>query len=259
MNLSQLMHRSQRMLSDNSPLILTTLGVVGTCATAYYTAKATFRAADVILREERDRRIKQEPVLTPKERIELVWKLYMPAAGVMTLSCTAIVFANRISTRRTVAMAAAYTISERAYSEYKEKVVQQLGKSKEGKIREELAQERVARADKPANVMIATDDGQVLCHDAFSNQYFKSDMESLRRAQNDVNAQILHADSATVSDFYHYVGSPELQPTSVSGDLGWNTDKLLELDFHTVLHNDRTPCISIDFAVVPIRDPWRFR
>lgn len=259
MNLSQILNRTQKALSDNSPLILTTLGVVGTCATAYYTAKATFRASDVIHTEERKRRLNQDPELTTKERVELVWKIYMPAAGVMTLSCVSIVLANRISTRRTVAMAAAYTISERAYAEYKDKVVQQIGKNKEQKIREELAQERIERAHAPANIMVATDDGVVWCHDAFSNQYFKSDMESLRRAQNDVNAQILHSDSATVNDFYHYVNSDELLPTSVSGDLGWNTDKMLELDIQTVLWKERIPCLSVDFATIPIRDPWRFR
>jgi hypothetical protein len=106
--------------------------------------------------------------------------------------------------------------------------------------------------------MVPPSDGKVLCHDAFSNQFFHSDMESIRRAQNDINAQILHSDFATVSDFYHAIGSPELEATSVSGEMGWNTDKLLDISYSTVLHKNTTPCLSIDFAVVPIREPWRF-
>jgi hypothetical protein len=173
------------------------------------------------------------------------------------LSCAAIIGANRIGTRRAAAVTAAYAISERAFNEYREKVVEKIGETKEQAVRDEIAQDRVNRLGEKV-VMVPPSDGKVLCHDAFSNQFFHSDMESIRRAQNDINAQILHSDFATVSDFYHAIGSPELEATSVSGEMGWNTDKLLDISYSTVLHKNTTPCLSIDFAVVPIREPWRF-
>lgn len=258
MNIAQIAKRAEKLVSDNSPVILTAIGVTGTLTTAFLTGKASFKAADILLYQEQDRS-PGGPAPAAKEKFLLIWKLYIPAAGVGTLTCVAIVMANQIGSRRTAAVAAAYSISERAFTEYKEKVVEKMGVKQEQAVRDEVAQDRVNRAAASGRDLILVNDGsKVMCHDAFSNQFFMSDMESLRRAQNDVNAQILHADYATVNDFYDFVNAEGLEHTSVSGDLGWNTDKMLEIDFSTVMYKERTPCISVVFAAVPIRDPWRF-
>lgn len=154
-------------------------------------------------------------------------------------------------------MAGVLALTNEAFDEYKAKVREKIGEHKEQQVRDEVAQDRVNRKDAP-DVMVVTQTGKVMCHDAYSNQYFMSDMETLRRAENNVNAQILHSDFATVSDLYNFIDAEGLETTSVSGDMGWNTDKMLEINYSTVMYKEHTPCISIDFATVPIRDPWRF-
>lgn len=263
MNIAKFAKRIEKTATDNSPLILTIVGVAGTVSTAILTGRATYRAAQIIYEEQEAQAIKlrgegdfPQP-MSGKEKFELTWKLYIPAVSMGVVTCGSIVMANRIGARRAAAVAAAYTISERAFEEYREKVVEKIGETKEKEVREEIARDRVNRRDD-IPIVIAGDTTSVLCHDAFSNQFFYSDMETLRKAQNDINAQILHADYATVTDFYHYVNAEGLEETSVSGEMGWNTNKFLELHFSTVLHKEKTPCISFDFAVMPIRDPWRF-
>jgi len=59
---------------------------------------------------------------------------------------------------------------------------------------------------------------------------------------------------ASLSDFYDLIGLPT---TSFSDEVGWNSDRLLELQFSTVLSDDGRPCISIDFRTVPIRDYYK--
>lgn len=261
MNFGHILKHTQKIVTDNSPTILTAIGVTGTLTTAYLTGKATFKAAEILEERRelgRERTNDPEYQMTPRREIELVWKLYIPAAGVASTTIACIILANRIGNRRAAALAAAYSISEKAFAEYKEKVVEQIGKEKEQRVRDEIAQDRIKRASQDRDVVIVSEAGKVMCHDAFSNQFFMSDMETLRKAQNDVNQQILHSDYATVSDFYHYINAEGLEETSVSGEMGWNTDKFLECDFSTVLYQDKTPCISINFTIVPIRDPWRF-
>lgn len=244
MSLSELAKRAEKFLADNSPTILTAVGVTGTITTAFLTGRATFRAAE-ILRLERE----AEPDITWKDEIRLVWHLYIPAAGTLTFTIASIIFANRIGMRRAAAMAAAYSVSERAFAEYKEKVVERIGKQRETNIRDEIAQERIDRTISKEVIM--TDGGSVLCFDTMSGRYFESDMERIRKAQNDINYQILNDTYATLHDFYNFIGLP---PTRYSNEVGWGSTKLLEIQFSTCLSENNRPCISIDYSSYPIRD-----
>ena len=262
MNIHKLASKAEKIVTDNSPLILTSLGVAGTITTAVLTGKASFKAAELIHDNTLEKKANTPPgertFITYKENVQLTWTLYIPAVatGVMTIST--IVLANQIGTRRTAAMAAAYTITDRAFTEYKEKVVEKIGENKEREVRDEIAQDRVNRGSGSQEIVVITDTNKVMCHDAYSNQFFMSDMETIRKAENTINQQILHSDYATVSDLYSYIDADGLEPTSISGDMGWNTDKFLEISYSTTMYKDKTPCISIDFATVPVRDPWRF-
>jgi hypothetical protein len=59
---------------------------------------------------------------------------------------------------------------------------------------------------------------------------------------------------ASLSDFYHLIGLPS---TSFSDEVGWTSDKLLELEISTVLSEDERPCLSIGFNVAPIRNYYK--
>ena len=45
MNIKKIVAYTTKLLNDNSPVILTALGVTGTITTAYLAVKATFKAA----------------------------------------------------------------------------------------------------------------------------------------------------------------------------------------------------------------------
>lgn len=269
MDLHRMIRGLEKTVVDNSPAILTGLGVAGLISTAVFSVKAGYRSQALIWREQEAREALaadkpwfkiRDQRLTVWDKIELCWKLYIPAVATGALSAACIIGANRVGTRRAAALASAYTISERAFTEYREKVVEKLGEKKEQEVRSEIAQDRVNRL--PQDIAITPVDGKVMCHDAFSNSYFQSDMETLRRAENNINYQILHGDYATINDFYDQING-DLKPklieyTSESSEMGWNTDKPLELGYSTVMYQERIPCISYEFVSVPIREPWRF-
>ena len=254
MTFLDLVRRAEKLTVDNSPLILTSIGVTGTLTTAFLTGKATLRATELIAAEQErlDRHETSHP-LERKEKIKLVWKEYIPAAGVGVITIVCIVGANRIGMRRTAAMATALSLSERAIVEYKDKVVEKIGQNKEQAIRDEIVQDRV-RTNPPGKI-IHTGTGETLCYDAYTGRYFWSSMEALKKAENDVNFQVLHEDYASLSDFYHRIG---LGPTSTSDDVGWTTDKRLEVEYTTTLFEDRSPCLAINFLVTPVRSYNRY-
>lgn len=251
MKFSPLARKAERFFLDNSPAIMTAVSVAGAVTTAFLTGKASFKAAE-LLAEERE--YQKDGPYTPipmefREKLELVWKLYIPAVstGVMTITC--IVASNRIGTRRAAAMAAAYSFSERAFEQYKEKVAEKLGPKEEEKIRDEIAQDNVDR-NPPSHEVIVSLGDEVLCRDSLTGRYFKSTMQAIGDAQNKINHQINNNWCASLSEFYDEIGLPR---TPLSDELGWNSDKLLDIRFSGTIADDGRPCISIDFSTVPIR------
>lgn len=254
MTFHEVLKRTEKFVTDNSPTILAAVAVTGTVTTAYLAGRASFRAAEVLRADEERRAMTNQETATNRDRVQLLWKLYMPAVTTGTFTCAAIVGANRIGTRRAAAMAAAFSLSERALDEYKEKVVETLGKNKEQKVRDSIAQDRVTNKPPVDGQIIMTGGGEVLFMDSISGRYFVSDMESVKKAMNDVNYQINNDFYASLTDFYNKLG---LAGTSISDDLGWNSEQLLDLTFSTTMSEDERPCIVVDFRVAPMRNYFR--
>lgn len=251
-NITEVVRRLDKVASDNSPLILTAFGVTGVVATAYLTGKASIKAHEILKEDYNTSTV--DRVITKREKFELVWKLYIPAVGVGSFTIVSIIMANRVGTRRAAAMASAFAISERAFDEYKEKVVEQVGKNKEEKIRADVQQDRVTKNPPTAENVIVTGGGAVLCKDAWSGRYFQSDMETIKKAQNDTNHELLNQGYASLSEFYNRLG---LENTKESDNVGWNSDDKLEVFFTTAISDKQEPVLVMDFSVAPIRNFFR--
>jgi hypothetical protein len=255
-NIGAIVKRAQKATADNAPTILTALGVTGLITTAVLTGKASFKAGKII--HERNESTKNslgdlshEINMTSREMADITWKLYIPAAatGAVTIAC--IVSANHISTRRTAALASAYSITQEAFREYREKIVEKVGEKKEQQARDEIAQESVSKNPPPATLILSDD--KVLCKDMHTGRYFQSTLEDIKKAINDTNYQILNNDYASLSDFWDRIG---LEKTSESDEIGWNTDCKLEVVFSSALTEKNQPCITIDFRTIPVRGYW---
>lgn len=236
----------------NSPAILTATAVTGTVTVAVLTGKASFKAAELIAEAEVAPAAAGEsefPVaLDTKAKVELVWQLYIPAATVGISTIAAIVMANQIGTRRTAAMAAAYSVSEKAFGEYREKVVTKLGEKKEQGVRDEIAQDRVAANPPTPQQIMMVSEKEVLCYDQFSGRYFNSTMENIKQAQNELNFQIINENYASLNDFYDQLGMNTIE---IGDEFGWSADNKVDIRFSTVFSEDQRPCIAIDYTTQP--------
>lgn len=246
MNLSDLIKRTERVLRNNSPTILSALGVSGTLTTTYLAIKASFKAVYVIDGEQKrlDREEKSHP-LDNKEKAQLVWKLYIPTGVSVALTIGCIIGGAKMGTKKTAAAYSLLSVSEKAFSEYKDKVIEQIGDKKEQDIRDAIAQDRVN--NNPEKGIVVVGPGNVLCYEMHTGRYFNCDMETLRKAENKINAKLIHEMDATLSDFYYMVRLPH---TSYSSMSGWNADKMLELHFSTVLSDDGRPCLAFDYNYI---------
>jgi hypothetical protein len=249
--LADILKRSEAFVGENSSAILTAIGVTGTVTTAYLTGRASFKAAEMIrdteMHLENDNG-HEKTSMDFKERAKTVWPLYIPPVGSGVTTIAAIIMANRIESKKAAAMAAAYGISEQAFREYRDKVVEKLGSTKATQVRDEVAQDKVNRHPVNTREVILAGTGEVLFFDALTGRYFQSTMEDVKAAQNKVNEEVFHHMYASLTSFYEHVGLPG---TAFSDDVGFNTDYICEVQFSSTISSDNRPCIVVGFAVGP--------
>lgn len=257
MDFSAFFKRAGKSAAENSPTLMAALAVTGVATTAILAAKGAFKASET-LRDEKENFLEghtegeyQEP--TFKEKFDRTWVFYVPAACSAVLSIGSIICSHHISERRAMAMASAYTISQKAYGEYKGKVLEKFGRAKEQAVRDEIAADQVARTPIVKTKTFPQKEEGVIGFDEWSQRYFPGDMESIRAAVNDFNQQMLGATHSSLTEFWSLIG---LGPTSESDNVGWNTDKLLEVDY-TVVEEGAYRVIAIQFKNPPVHKYYR--
>lgn len=237
------------VITKHSPEILTGIGIAGMITTTIMAVRATPKA--LILIEERKEEIDVDK-LTPIELIKTTWTCYIPAAITGGLSVICLIGASSVNARRNAALATAYTLSESALKEYQEKVIETIGEKKEKSVRDAIAKDRIDENPVSSREVIITEKGNTLCYDSISGRYFKSDIDKLKKAENELNRRMRDEMYISLNEFYYEIG---LNPTSIGDDIGWNIDRgYIELNFSSQLTDDGTPCLVIDYQVTPRYD-----
>lgn len=251
MDIQNLQRVFTKFVSDNSPTILAGLASGGVAFTAILAVKVTPEVNR--RRAEATAELKGLETLRGKAKLfAFIYKPYLPAVSVGAASIACIIGGTAISQRRNAALASIYTLTEKAFTEYKGKVAETIGAKKEESVRAAIAEEHI-RKEPPSNSLIIGD-GQVTCYDTLTGRYFSSDMEALRKAQNDINQKTINEMYASQNDFYQLVGLPLV---GYGEEVGWRTDNMLELEFSSILSEDGKPCLAIDYRLQPIRGYYK--
>lgn len=245
MDLSKMTKSVGSALKKYSPEILTGIGIAGMIGTTVMAVRVTPKALVLI----KDAEEEKKEDLTVIETVKVTWKCYIPAVitGVTSVAC--LIGANSMNVRRKAALATAYTLSETALREYKEKVIETIGEKKEKAVKDSIAKDKVDHNPVSKNEIVITEKGTTLCYDAISGRYFKSDINFLKKAENEINRRLLVEDYISLNEFYYEIGLGE---TKMGNLLGWNVSKgLVRFDFSSTLSEDGTPCLVLDFEVAP--------
>ena len=231
--------------NKNSPAILTGIGITGMLTSTVLAVKATPKALKLLDQAENNKCDE----LTTVEKIKAAWKPYIPAAISSSVSIACLIGANSAHAKRNAALATAYKISESALTDYRSKVIETVGEKKEKTIREKVDKERLQQAPVSKNEVIVTSNDNTLCFDAISGRYFTSDIEKLKKAENELNKRMLSEMYISLNEFYNEIG---LSGNDIGNNLGWNIDDgLIDLHFSSQLADDGRPCVVVDYHIAP--------
>lgn len=258
LSLSKLAHDVRLALSRHSPEILMGMGIAGMITTTVLAVKATPKALQLI--DEKKDELETE-VLAPVDVVKATWKCYVPAAISGAVSVACLIGSNSVHARRHAALATAYKLSETAFSEYRDSVVETIGEKKERTVRDKVSEKQVKENPVNKSEIIVTGKGQTLCFDPLSHRYFYSSIDKINRAVNklnyDINTSPFCNDGVTLNDFYSEIG---LAGTATGDGLGWTLRTgLIELYPSAQLVEDGEehegePCLVLNFSTPPQYD-----
>lgn len=239
----------KRTVIKHSPEILTGMGIAGMISTTVLAVRATPKALKDI-EEYKETVLSENEKIKPIDAVKVTWKHYIPAAITGTVSIACLIGANSVNAKRNAALATAYTLSEKALYDYREKVVETIGEKKEKDIQDKVAEKKIKNNPPKSSEILFTGYGDTMCFDPMSGRYFMSSVEKLKEAENQINKRMLHdiTGYASLNEFYDELDLPH---TDVGDILGWNTFNLIDLDISPILDDKQRPCISLVYLARP--------
>lgn len=266
-----------KVVEQKSPAILTGIGIGSFVGCAVLAVKATPKALQ-LLDDEAIKKFEESgedgsyqkwmgtdelpafnpsvyfEVLTPVEVIKSTWKAYAPSVGLGVVGIVCLIAAARVSSARNAAFAGAASIAEKAMYEYQQKVFDILGEDKANEIRDQIAKDHIQKIDvEPVSGV----DNQVVCsrgtgdtwiYDPVTDRKWKSDLETVRAAMNDFNHDLIGGIYGSLNDWYYCLGVKGVQ---IGDDIGWCSDKLLDIRFAAMVLDNGEPAIVLDYETLP--------
>lgn len=245
-----------------SPEILMGLGTAGMLTAIVMGIAATPKALELIKEEEdrqnEDAQFEDEVVpISKKDCIRVAWRCYVPTIVTAAMSTACLVGSSRVNYKRNAALAAAYNLSESAFKNYRAKVMETVGPTKEREVRDGLAKDVVEKKFKGSeNEIIETGFGDTIFIDELSGQEFRSSVDHIRRAEGRLLKNMVRNDYVSLNDLYYEIG---IRQTPLGNDLGWHISdgKVIDLDFGSTVINDK-PCMVLQYRVEPRADYDKF-
>ena len=240
-------------VSTNLPGLLTGIGIAGMVSATILAVTSTPKAMRLIDEAE----CEKGGLLTKKETVNVAWKCYIPTMVTTVVSAGCLIGAHSVNVKRNAALATAYKISETVISDYKDAIVETIGEEKAQEVEDQVAKKRIERDPVENKEVFLTGGGEILCYDSISGRYFKSDKESIRCAENNINRNLIDDIYVSLNDLYYELG---LESTKIGDDLGWNLDQgLIKIKFSAQMAKDGQPCLVLEYNTEPKYDYARFK
>ena len=262
MNLSGIANSIQKLAVKNSPAILIGLGIASMATCVYLSVKATPKSTEVWVAKEYEvdeavyyhadtegYRLKDQ--VSTAEYAKILFKDFTPIWGPVALAAiTSIglfVAANRIQTKRQEMLVVAYTLGEKALTTYQRKVIDTVGNKKHLEVIDKIAEDEMVANPYSADDVINTTYGDHRFYDEWSGRYFLSDINKVRKAENEIIKRLSTEMCLTVNDYYYELGLP---PTKSGAIVGWDVnDIMLDVKYSPIFDSEEHPCTSLSYLV----------
>ena len=197
--------------------------------------------------------------LSAVDTIKTVGIYFLPPIVFSSVGVACILKGNKMNVDQGAAALTAYALSETALRDYREKTKELVGEKKEKDIREAVAKDISDRNQPKPGSIIITGNGDCLCFDNVTNQYFKSSKVKIESVINMLNCDMLHGeDVITLNEYCYRLG---LNGVELGQDLGWRHDEngLINVSFTAVVTDSGEPCLVITHNTIPkpiYKDLW---
>lgn len=239
--------RGLLLVKKHSPEILTAVGITGVVVSAVMASKATLKLEPVVekvkngkdeaksmLEDEmfpeydKDRHNKEVARVYVKGALDLS-KLYGPSVTLGLSSIACIIGAHGIMRKRNVALAAAYKAVETSFTEYRKRVIAELGEEREEDIHIGRQQVEVVDENGKKTKVTKVDPNGISAYARFFDEYSENwsktpeyNLLFLKAQQNYAN-DLLHARGHVfLNEVYDMIGIPRSQAGQV---VGWVISK----------------------------------
>jgi hypothetical protein len=161
------------------------------------------------------------------------------------------IWSHKIQGRKLIALASAYSLTDSAFREYREKVAETVSKKKLEEINHAIDKDKVKDCTVLDSDILATNLGDVLCVDSWTGRKFFANAEVIRQAVAATNAEMV-GDVYVPSSFLY---SEQLNMPVCESDqeLGWNVlvDKKIDVWFTSVLDKENIPALVMHLEPHP--------
>jgi len=233
----QLLH-----VRSNSPAILFAVGVAGVVGTVVLACKATLKVEELLdehqtllemtksdrfEKEYTDEDRKKDQVLLHLKTAGKLVKLYAPALIVGVVSVSALTGSHIVLTRRNMAVTAAYAGLEKAFQQYRNRVIGEYGDNKDYKFKHGLGVKDVQAIEGDQVVLkqvVSFDPNQFSVYARFFDEQNQNWMKEdeynfmfLRSVQNHMNDRLRAYGHVFLNDVYDALGIPRSRAGAVVG------------------------------------------
>ena len=266
------------ILKKNSPKILMGVGIAGSMVSTVLACKATLKVKDIL--DEKNETVEQIHNCVEDETVDYneedkkkdltilyaqtgvkLAKLYLPSIALGALSIASIISGYKILNKRNVALAAAYTVVDKGFKNYRKNVVERFGEEVDRELRHNIKAKQIEEKyiDKDGNEKtrkkkvyeIAEDKkpGEGISEYAKFFDEWNTDEHSkdpeynlmfLRKQQDYANEVLKHQGYLFLNEVYDMLGIPRTQAGQV---VGWIYDE-----------NNPTGDNYVDFGIYDLHD-----
>lgn len=234
--------------AEHGSKIMLVGGIIGTGVALCMTADATLKAHDILEKEKKAQGVDNLPV---KETFKKAAPCYIPAAVLWGVSALGIAGGYKAEANNAVATMAAYKLAESSLQEYKNATKEVVGDKKEQKIRQKVTENHMnTYSISDTQVYRAYGRGDSLFFEVYSGRYFRSDVDTIKKAVNDLNEELFNNGMVTLNEFYNALGLPE---TKLGDDYVFDAQKgTIKVDYMYSNAEDDSPCAEIEFESEPM-------
>lgn len=252
--------------SEHSAILFTVIGVTSGFGAVYTGIAVTPEVTREYDNEVAERERFGIPPMTAWEKFKLIAPNYIPTVFLFGTSATCFILNTLKEERKIATLAGLYSMSEKSFEEYREKVKEMFGKNKENKVRDAVAVDHANRArDK---VVYLTGNGDYLCLEAFTNTKFRSSQLAIEQARIRIKDRLRGEMSISLEDVLNEMEVPVrmredphtglLEPLIDRSDIGWTVDDDLEFRYTYTGDDTMEPMLVISFEPPPHPDFNRF-